>query len=450
MNVAGIIAEYNPFHRGHAWHIARTRRTLGADTAVVCVMSGHWVQRGECALTDKWSRAALALSGGADLVLELPTPWAMASAESFARGAVGLLAATGVVDVLSFGSETGELAPLRAAAAALDGPDYPERLRAGLARGLSFPAARQAAVGAYCLASPNDNLGVEYLRALPPGMEALTIPRRGAAHDGPAAGGFASASELRALLRAGRAAEADPYLTAPWSGAAASMAHIDRAVLARLRMMDEADWAALPDGGVAEGLPARLARSARTADSLQRENERLRELAELKKEKEDYQLASAYIITWDSNDWTSSFTINKGSGSGIAEDMVAITAQGDVVGLVTAVGSNWATVTTVLDSALEVSANIASSGYAGMVQGAYTTGAEGMLRMDYLPTDAVIRNNEPVVTAGSTLYPRDLILGYVADAGFDETGVAKYALLTPAADFENMEQVFILTSYQNE
>ena len=238
MATAGIVAEYNPFHRGHAWHIARTRRTLGADTAVICVMSGHWVQRGECALTDKWSRAALALSGGADLVLELPTPWAMASAESFARGAVGLLAATGVVDVLSFGSETGELAPLRAAAAALDGSDYPERLRAGLARGLSFPAARQAAVGADCLASPNDNLGVEYLRALPPGMEALTIPRRGAAHDGPAAGGFASASELRALLRAGRAAEANPYLTAPWSGEAASMAHIDRAVLARLRTMD--------------------------------------------------------------------------------------------------------------------------------------------------------------------------------------------------------------------
>lgn len=269
MATAGIVAEYNPFHRGHAWHIARTRQTLGADTAVVCVMSGHWVQRGECALTDKWSRVALALSGGADLVLELPTPWAMASAEAFARGAVGLLAATGVVDVLSFGSETGELAPLRAAAAALDGPDYPERLRAGLARGLSFPAARQAAVGADCLASPNDNLGVEYLRALPPGMEALTIPRRGAAHDGPAAGGFASASELRALLRAGRAAEADPYLPAPWSGEAASMAHIDRAVLARLRTMDEVDWAALPDGGAAEGLPARLARSARTADSLE-------------------------------------------------------------------------------------------------------------------------------------------------------------------------------------
>lgn len=195
---------------------------------------------------------------------------------------------------------------------------------------------------------------------------------------------------------------------------------------------------------------AEMERDARVADTLQRENQRLRDLTELKKEREDFELTSAYIITWDSNDWTSSFTISKGSGSGIAEDMVAITAQGEVVGLVTEVGSNWATVTTVLDSALEVSANIASSGYAGMVQGAYTTGAEGMLRMDYLPTDAVIRNNEPVVTAGSTLHPRDLILGYVADAGFDETGVAKYALLTPAADFENMEQVFILTNYKHE
>ena len=101
MATAGIVAEYNPFHRGHAWHIARTRRTLGADTAVICVMSGHWVQRGECALTDKWSRAALALSGGADLVLELPTPWAMASAESFARGAVVISSAITLITIFN-------------------------------------------------------------------------------------------------------------------------------------------------------------------------------------------------------------------------------------------------------------------------------------------------------------------------------------------------------------
>ena len=195
---------------------------------------------------------------------------------------------------------------------------------------------------------------------------------------------------------------------------------------------------------------AKMENDARTTDTLQRENQRLRELVGLKEERQDFELVASYIITWDSNDWTSSFTIDKGTGSGIQEDMVAITAQGEVVGLVTAAGSNWATVTTVLDSSLEISANIASSGYAGMVQGAYTTGSEGMLRMDYLPTDAVIRNEDQVVTAGSTLYPRDLILGYVANAGFDETGVAKYALLTPAADFENMEQVFILTNYVNE
>ena len=272
METAGIVAEYNPFHKGHAWHIAETRRRLGGDAALVCVMSGHWVQRGECALTDKWSRAAAALSGGADLVLELPTPWAMASAEAFARGAVSLLTATGVVDVLSFGSETGELAPLEAAAAALDAPEYPERLRTSLGRGLSFPAARQEAAGAACLDSPNNNLGVEYLRALRAlgsPIRPMTVPRQGADHDGPAAGGFASASELRRLLRAGQAQEAAPYLPAPWTGETAEMRYIERAVLARLRTMDEGDWAALPDGGAAEGLPARLVKAAREAVSLE-------------------------------------------------------------------------------------------------------------------------------------------------------------------------------------
>ena len=175
-----------------------------------------------------------------------------------------------------------------------------------------------------------------------------------------------------------------------------------------------------------EELKAKIASmedDARTADAYQRENQRLRELLELTREHEDYDLVSSYIITWDSNNWKSAFTINKGTNSGIQEGMVAITARGEAVGLVTAVGANWATVTTVLDSSLEISALIASSGYAGMVQGAYVTGSEGMLRMDYLPSDAVIRNNDQVVTAGSTVYPRDLILGYVADAGFDETGV---------------------------
>ena len=128
--------------------------------------------------------------------------------------------------------------------------------------------------------------------------------------------------------------------------------------------------------------------------------------------------------------------------------MCAITSSGEVVGLVTEVGTNYAVVKTVLDSSLQISATIASSGYNGMVQGGYTSGQKNLLRMDYLPSSAVIRNKDAVVTTGSTIYPRNLILGYVVDAGYNDTGVAKYAILEPAADINNLEQVFILTSYE--
>ena len=186
---------------------------------------------------------------------------------------------------------------------------------------------------------------------------------------------------------------------------------------------------------------------ARQADSIARENDRLRAMLELTNANEDYKLADGYIISWSSNDWTSTFTINRGSNVGIAEGMCAVTANGELVGLVCEVGSNYAVVKTVLDSSLEISATIAASGYNGMVQGGYSTGLEGLLRMDYLPSSAVIRNNDQVVTTGSTVYPRNLILGYVVDAGFDDTGVAKYALLEPATDIGTLEQVFIITEY---
>ena len=100
-----------------------------------------------------------------------------------------------------------------------------------------------------------------------------------------------------------------------------------------------------------------------------------------------------------------------------------------------------------MDSSLEISATISASGYNGMVQGGYSTGLDGLLRMDYLPSSAVIRNNDQVVTSGSTVYPRNLIIGNVVDAGFDDTGVAKYALLQPAANVASLEQVFILTEF---
>lgn len=195
---------------------------------------------------------------------------------------------------------------------------------------------------------------------------------------------------------------------------------------------------------------AQLREEIRAAAALTREVERLTEALDLKTQREDFVLLDAYIIGWDSSDWSESCTINKGSTSDVKEGQCVVTSNGEVVGLVTEVGTNYAVVKTVLDSSLEISANIATSGYNGMVQGGYATGEEGYLRMNYLPSDAVICNHDQVVTAGSTLYPRDLVLGNVVDAGFDETGVAKFAILEPAADFGSLEQVFVLTSYATE
>lgn len=191
-----------------------------------------------------------------------------------------------------------------------------------------------------------------------------------------------------------------------------------------------------------------LEEAARQANSLARENDRLRALLELKNNREDFEFVDAYVIAKSSVDWTNTITIDRGEGAGIAVGMCAITANGEVIGLVTEVGHNYSVIKTVLDSSLEISATIATSGYTGMVSGSYTSGQEDMLRMDYLASSAIIRNHDQVVTAGSTVYPRDLILGYIVDAGFDDTGVAKFALLEPAADFSNLEQVFIITSYE--
>ena len=189
---------------------------------------------------------------------------------------------------------------------------------------------------------------------------------------------------------------------------------------------------------------------ARKADSVSRENERLRQALNLLATHEDYKLVDAYIIGWSSTDWENTLTINRGTTSGIQENMCAITANGEVVGLVTDVGLNWAEVTTILDSTLEISGTISASGYNGMVKGGYVDGHETLLKMNYLPSAAIIRNKEQVVTSGSTVYPRGLIMGSIVDAGFAETGIAKYALLDPAADIDSLEQIFIITEYTND
>ena len=188
----------------------------------------------------------------------------------------------------------------------------------------------------------------------------------------------------------------------------------------------------------------------RTADALERENKRLRELCNLRDEHADYIFDDAYIVSWDSSSWKNAFTIAKGTGDGLAEGMAVVTEYGQVVGLITEIGSNWATVTTVLDNSLEISACVASSGNTGVVQGAYTYGYPNKLRLNYLPAETILRNNDQVVTTGSSLYPKGLILGYIEDAGMDETGVAKYAIVQPAADFDTLEQVFIVTNYQQD
>ena len=202
-----------------------------------------------------------------------------------------------------------------------------------------------------------------------------------------------------------------------------------------------------------EVLKAQIAKMedvARKADSVSRENERLRNALNFQAAHEDYVMVDAYIIGWSTTDWENTLTINRGTNAGITENMCAVTDNGEVVGLVTDVGTNWAEVTTVLDSTLEISGTISSSGYNGMVSGGYVDGHETLLQMNYLPSAAIIRNKEQVVTSGSTVYPRGLIMGYVVDAGFEETGVAKFALLDPAAEISSLEQVFIITKYTTE
>ena len=269
MRTAGIISEYNPFHRGHAWQIGELRRRLGAETAVVCAMSGSFVQRGDFAVMRTHARAEAAVRGGADLVLELPLPWAIASAEGFAAGGVGVLAATGAVDTLVFGSECGDTETLKAVAAALESESFAAYLRQGLQEGVSFAAAREAAARellgdrAAVLAQPNDILGVEYCKAIARQAAALmplALPRRGVGHDGGAAEGFASASHIRELLINGACADefltpesADIYARECAAGRApVTMANAERAILARLRAMREEDFAPFDGGG--EGL----------------------------------------------------------------------------------------------------------------------------------------------------------------------------------------------------
>ena len=193
---------------------------------------------------------------------------------------------------------------------------------------------------------------------------------------------------------------------------------------------------------------AEMDEDVRAAQELQRENLRYRQLLEIKEEHEDYTFVPAYLIAWDSSSWRSAFTIGKGTNHGLEIGMAAISENHQMIGLVTDVGSNWATITTILDNGLEISASIASSGYTGVVQGTYESEDTQVLRMNYLSTDAQLKNGDQVVTTGSTLYPKGLMLGKITNVSLDETGVAKFAALKASCDLDDLEQVFVITRFE--
>ncbi len=290
MRIAGIVAEYNPFHNGHALHIEKTREPNGGceATHVVAVMSGSFVQRGEPAAFSKFDRAKAALAGGVDLVIELPVPYCLASAEGFARGAVSLLDALGCVDTLSFGSECGTISPLQRAIAMMDTPRFSSLLKYQMSLGISFAEAQQNALGeiigakpASVLESPNNTLGIEYmkaLQALSSEMQPFTIKRVGSPHDGMTPiGNLASASYLRTLLYSDRLLNTLPYMPAGCAAvlseaaeagrAPATAARLDRAVLAQLRRLTLEELKTVPQ--LSEGLENRIYNAIRKAGSLE-------------------------------------------------------------------------------------------------------------------------------------------------------------------------------------
>lgn len=284
--ITAIISEYNPFHYGHAFHIQETRKR--GSTHIIAVMSGDFVQRGSPALASKWARTEMALRSGVDLVVELPLPWAMATAQKFAFGAVSLIEDMGCVDSLSFGSECGDIDLLNQAACQIDSPLLNWEAKKFLQQGMTYAKAKTLAVQKYLgndlaslLASPNNTLGIEYLRSihqLNSHIVPFTIPRIGVSHDASGNSGmYASASHIRSLITSGLFSEAKAYLPFPCQAILqreqdagklpAQLSHLERVILYQLRNMTTEQIASLPD--ITEGLEHRIANMIATSCSLE-------------------------------------------------------------------------------------------------------------------------------------------------------------------------------------
>ncbi len=257
MHIIGIICEYNPLHLGHKKQMDTVRGMYGQDCTIVALMSGNFVQRGHPAIFDKMTRAKAALESGADLVLELPVTYALSSAEGFAAGGVKILSP--ICDALCFGTETADKDTLLQTAQALLSAEFSPRLKKYLDAGKSFPAARQAAleetgIDAALLGSPNNILGIEYCKAIlaqNSAMVPLPIHREGSYHDLQADPKNPSATALRQCISEG--ADISPYIPVPFENASVhTLAAGEKAILAKLRTMTDAEFEALPYGS--EGL----------------------------------------------------------------------------------------------------------------------------------------------------------------------------------------------------
>lgn len=269
MHITAVIAEYNPFHFGHKYQLTQIKKH--SDAAVI-IMSGPFVQRGEAAVTDKWTRARAALEHGADLVIELPVIYALNSAREFAAGAVGLLNKTGVIDALCFGTESGGTDELTLAAKLIE--HEPEEVSAKIKRliasGMPYPAAREKAfdglIPAGMLSSPNNILAVEYIRALirtQSRIRPMPIRREGSGYHDMEINKYASASGIRARLFAGE--DISTLLPCPEFEVYKTEA-LDTSVTARLRTMSPGELAEI--NGVSEGLENRILRAALDNSSL--------------------------------------------------------------------------------------------------------------------------------------------------------------------------------------
>lgn len=274
MKTVGIVCEYNPLHTGHQQQFRLIRQTYGPDAAIVCCMSGNYVQRGQPAIFDKSIRARAAVLSGADLVLELPVTASLSSAEGFAKGGVDVLAQC--CDTLCFGTESMEAPALMNTAQVLLSPAFSEQLKQQLTKGCSFPAARQAALEAMGiqaeLSRPNNILGVEYCKAILSGNYAMSIfpiRRPGDYHAAEIDPVNPSATSLRLAIQS----------NVPWQNAIpacavplfeAAIPHTleagERAILGKLRTMTDAEFEVLPFGS--EGLWRKLMKASRTASTL--------------------------------------------------------------------------------------------------------------------------------------------------------------------------------------